>query len=134
MIQRILRRTQNVILRTIVLEERHTMDRTVLSVITEKITIDSIQNRTDQYFVGIQPSNGTFEQLTDKIVAMKVIYLLFYKSLYFLAKFTILELILLRILKLFCFTFTLFTDKLLQKEPLHLWTKRIISDIRSFNV
>lgn len=79
MIQRILRRTQNVILRTIVLEERHTMDRTVLSVITEKITIDSIQNRTDQYFVGIQPSNGTFEQLTDKIVAMKVIYLLFYE-------------------------------------------------------
>lgn len=86
MIQRILRRTQNVILRTIVLEERHTMDRTVLSVITEKITIDSIQNRTDQYFVGIQPSNGTFEQLTDKIVAMKVIYLLFFKYLYFFSE------------------------------------------------
>lgn len=76
--QRILRKTQNVILRTIVLEERHTMEGTVVSMITEKITIDSIQNRTDQYFVGIQPSNGTFEQLTDVIVAMKVIHLLFY--------------------------------------------------------
>lgn len=63
---------QAVILRTIVLAERHIMDRNVVSVITEKITVDSIQNRTDEYFVGIQPSNGTFEQLTDVIIAMKV--------------------------------------------------------------
>ena len=66
--------TQNVILRTLVLGERHTMDKATVSVITEKITVDSIKNRTDEYFVGIQPSNGTFEQLTDVIVAMKVIF------------------------------------------------------------
>ena len=62
------------ILRTLILGERHEMDKPVVSVITEIITSDSIKNRTDDYFVGVQPSNRTFEQITDNIVAMKVMF------------------------------------------------------------